>query len=98
VVGEYALDAVADAAHLPAGVAEPLIGADEDGLGDALGGAGGAAEAAAVSYSGEDGPSLDDILAGVERAESKPLKPEDTGTLDLDELEREMREIFGDQS
>lgn len=96
VVGEYALDAVADAARLPAGVAEPLIGADEDGLGDALGGGGGAA--AGASSGGEDGPSLDDILAGVEEEDAKPPKPEDTGTLDLDELEREMREIFGDQS
>jgi len=94
LVGEYLPDA-AEAARLHAGVAEPLIGADEDGLGDVLGSS---SDAGTGSTGDEDGLSLDDIIAGVEKVEKKPEKPSDTGTLDLDELEREMREIFGDES
>jgi molecular chaperone GrpE len=91
VVGEFASDAAAEATARSR-VAEPLIGADEEGLGDILGEpeAGPAAPAPE-----EEGPSLDDILAGVEEVSKKP-DPQSSGSLDLDELEREMREIFGD--
>jgi molecular chaperone GrpE len=95
VVGEYAPDAAAEAT-LRAHVSEPLIGADEDGLGDILG----EVEVEGLTPFGaaratEDGPSLDDILAGVEEEKKAEVSPQSSGTLDLDELEREMREIFG---